>query len=139
MLGEVIKVVENRNVTDEHRNEMLLVRLTEDEKNGLRKCSLQSGQSMSGLVRLAIQIICYDEDNFNRLLQNIYLEDISSKQYKPSFEDKKLLLEVRDELTSAHSSLKELCDARSVTNHAPNSWKDCLRDYLIPQIDKTLS
>lgn len=131
-------MVENRNITDEHKNDILLIRLTENEKKQLRKCSLKTGKSMSDLARLGIQMINYDESNRNRLMQNIFLEDISSKKYIPSKEDKEQLLKIRDELSSIQLQLTKLCDENDITNHAPNSWKDSLRDYLIPQIEEAL-
>lgn len=131
-------MVENRNVTDQHKNEMLLVRLTENEKNQLKKTSLSTGKSMSDLSRLAVKMISYDEDNFNRLMQNMYLEDVDSKQYKPSEDDRKELKDIYSELSNIQYRLKKLTDNADISNRAPNSWKNVLRDYLLPQIDEKI-
>lgn len=121
-------------------NDIELSFLSENEKAQLKMVSENGGMSEEELVHLGIKMVIADQNHFQHLLSHIYNEGYENhSNYRPDSFDAEELKKTYEKLNQSYISLKKLTDdAVNPVNPAPNAWKDCLRDFLLPEIEKAI-
>lgn len=119
--------------------ETIEIHLNTKEKAQLELIAKKNGVDSERLILRGIKMIIADNEHFNHLLRNIYIDGYKQpSNYQPRFYDVDTVNEIYNELLEIFNKLKKITDNGDI-EHAPNSWKDCLRDFLLPEVAKVIA